>query len=149
VRYLFLLCAILAGTPAWADEFTHTLELRPGFVEKWVSPAPFQAIHVSNPNVIDVVPYTNQALIVTMKPKGGTANILLTDKDGKIIANVLVTNPGPQYQLVRNPKTGTWQMYRNDESCFPNCVRNTTPTEPTSEPTSEPTVKPHPDEPVN
>jgi Flp pilus assembly secretin CpaC len=128
MRYLFLLSAILAGTPVWADEFTHTLELRPGFVEQWMAPEPFQEIHVSNPDVIDVAPYTNQGLMVTMKPKGGTANILLTDKDGKLIANVLVTNPGPQYQLVRNARTGTWQMYRTDDTCFPFCVTNTEPT---------------------
>jgi hypothetical protein len=141
MRYLSLLAAILASTPVCAAEFTDTIELRPGVVERWQAPRPYSQVYSGDPNVVDVIPgKTRLELIITMKPEGGTTNIVLTDEDGKLIANVLVTNPAPEYQAVRSAETGTWQMYRNDDKCFPVCVRNNAPTKPT-----KPTIKAQPE----
>jgi hypothetical protein len=60
-----------------------------------------------------------------MKPGGGTANILFLGDNGKIVANLLVSNPTIQYQLTQESTTKEWQVYRNDDKCFPVCVRLT------------------------
>jgi hypothetical protein len=132
MRYLSLLAAILASTPVWADELTHTLELQPGFTERWQAPGPFKEITPGNPAVVDVRPLSSQEIMITMKPEGGTTNIILTDEGGKQVANLRVTNPGPQYQIARSAETGGWQVYRNDDKCYPGCERRDTPTKPTN-----------------
>ena len=63
-----------------------------------------------------------------MKPKGGTTNFLLLDESGEQVANLLVTNPKIQYPLAQDFETKTWQVYKNDDSCFPVCVDKRSPT---------------------
>jgi Flp pilus assembly secretin CpaC len=133
MRYLSLLAAMLASTPVCAAELTDTIKLRPGFALQWQAPGPFKAIALGNPDVVDVRPgQTDKEIVITMKPDGGTTNIILTDKDGNQVANLRVTNPGPQYQIVQSAETGAWQVYRNDDSCHPDCDRNDAPVKPTN-----------------
>jgi hypothetical protein len=120
MRYLSFLAALLASAPAYAAEFTHKLELRPGVVERWQAPRPFMNVIIGNPDIVDALPGTNQELIIMTKD-GGTTNIALTDENGEQVANVLVTNPAPQYKPARSAETGTWQVYRNDDKCWPAC----------------------------
>ena len=145
MRYLLLLAAILASTPVCAAEFTNTIELQPGDAEPWQAPRPFSEVHVGNPNIVDAIPgKTNQQLIITMKPEGGTTNILLTDKDGKLVANVRVTSPaseysGPERRLAPIARTGAWQVYLNEDKCWPNCFKDKALTKPTTKVQSETT----------
>jgi Pilus formation protein N terminal region len=137
MRYLSFLAAVLASAPACAAEYTHTIELPPGFVQRWQAPRPFKNVILGNPNIVDAVPSeTNQELIITAKPGGGNTNIVLVDENGKQVANVRVTNPAPQYQPARSAENGKWdaktgtfigklQLYRNDDKCYLDlgCVR--------------------------
>jgi hypothetical protein len=126
MRYLSLLAAILANTPVCAAEFTDTVEIPPGFAKGWSAPRPFTDVVIANPDIVDAKAETNQKLIISTKPEGGTTNIVLLDEHGDQVANVLVTNPAIQYQLARGGKTGAWQLYRNEDKCYPVCVRNKT-----------------------
>jgi Flp pilus assembly secretin CpaC len=153
MRYLSLLAVILASTPVCAVEFTNRIELLPGDAEQWQAPRPFSEVHVGNPDVVNAIPgKTNQELIITMKPGGGTTNILLTGEDGKLVANVLVTNPaappqsGPQLQVERSPGTGEWRVYVDEDKCWPDCYRNNPLTKPTrAQPATTPS-SPRPEE---
>jgi Flp pilus assembly secretin CpaC len=128
MRYLSFLAAVLASAPACAAEFTDTIELRPGFTERWQAPRPFKSVILGNPDIVDIVQgQTNQELIIITKPDGGTTNIALIDENGEKVANVLVINPAPQYQPARSAETGRLQVYRNDDKCYPDCVRLTKP----------------------
>jgi hypothetical protein len=141
MRYLSLLAAILASTSVCAAaDFTQKVKLRPGFAERWQSPRPFSQVHIGDSNVVDVVPSkSNSELIITARPEGGTTNIILIDGEGKQVANLLVTTAtaGPRYELARSAETGELQLYRNDDACYPDCVRNNAPTKPTTKPQSE------------
>ena len=96
MRYLSFLAAVLASAPACAAEFTHTIELRPGFAERWQAPRPFKNVIVGNPDIVDTVQgQTNQELIIITKPDGGTTNIVLSDENGEQVANLLVTTTAP------------------------------------------------------
>jgi Pilus formation protein N terminal region len=121
MRYLSFLAAVLASAPACAAEFTHTIELRPGLAERWQAPRPFTNVIIGNTDIVDAVPGHNQELIIITKPEGGTTNIALLDENGEQVANVLVINPAIQYQLARS-QTGM-QVYRNEDKCWPVCVR--------------------------
>jgi Pilus formation protein N terminal region len=128
MRYLSFLAVVLASAPACAAEFTHTIELRPGFTERWQAPRPFKSVILGNPDIVDTVPgRTNRELTIITKPDGGSTNIALIDENGEQVANVLVTNPAPQYQPARSTETGRLQFYRNDDKCYPDCVRLTKP----------------------
>jgi hypothetical protein len=124
MRYLSLLAAILASTPAYAAEFTHQLELPPGFAERWQAPRPFKDVIPGNTAIVDVVQgQTNLELIIITKPEGGTTNVVLLDEYGEKVANLLITNPTIRYLSARSAETGTWEVYRNDDTCNPVCVR--------------------------
>jgi hypothetical protein len=134
MRYLSLLAAILASTPVCAAEFTDTIEIPPGFNARWQAPRPFAEVLIGHPDIVDAKPANseseNRALIINMNPKAkdGT-NILVLDALGEQVANLRV-NPAhstSQYQGVRNPKTGTWQVYRKEDECFFACVTITRP----------------------
>jgi Flp pilus assembly secretin CpaC len=123
MRYLSFLAAVLASAPVYAAEFTDTIELRPGFTERWQAPRPFKNVILGNPDVVDVVQgQTNQELIVSTKPDGGATNIALIDEHGEQVANVLVTT-APKYQPARSAVTGRLQVYRNDDKCYPDCTK--------------------------
>ena len=123
MRYLSFLAAVLASAPVCAAEFTDTIELRPGFTERWQAPRPFKNVILGNPDVVDVVQgQTNQELIISTKPDGGATNIALIDENGEQVANVLVTT-APQYQPARSAVTGRLQVYRNDDKCYPDCTK--------------------------
>jgi Pilus formation protein N terminal region len=126
MRYLSFLAAVLASAPACAAEFTHTIELRPGLAERWQAPRPFMSVFIGNTDIVDAIPGHNQELIIITKPDGGTTNIALIDENGEQVANVLVTNPAPQYQPARSAETGRLQVYRNDDKCYPDCVNRLT-----------------------
>ena len=105
MRYLAFLATVLASAPACAAEFTHKLELPPGFTERWQAPRPFKNVILGNPDVVDVVQgQTNQELIISTKPDGGATNIALIDEHGEQVANVLVTT-APRYQPARSAVT--------------------------------------------
>lgn len=130
MRYLSFLAVVLASAPACAAEFTHTVELRPGFTERWQAPRPFKDVVLGNPEIVDTVQgQTNQELIIIKKPDGGKTNIVLNDENGERVANVLVTDPAPEYKPRRSTETGNLQVYRNDDNCYPDCVRTTKPTD--------------------
>ena len=123
MRYLSFLAAVLASAPVCAAEFTDTIELRPGFTERWQAPRPFKNVILGNPDVVDVVQgQTNQELIISTKPDGGATNIALIDEHGEQVANVLVTT-APRYQPARSAVTGRLQVYRNDDKCYPDCTK--------------------------
>jgi len=122
MRYLSFLAAVLASAPACAAEFTHTIELPPGFTERWQAPRPFNTVILGNPEIVETVQgQTNQELIIIKKPDGGKTNVVLNDENGEQVANVLVTDPTPEYQPARSAETGL-QLYRNDDKCYPDCV---------------------------
>ena len=124
MRYLSFLAAVLASAPACAAAFTHKIELPPGFTQRWQAPRPFKSVILGNPDIVDVVQgQTNQELIISTKPDGGTTNIALIDENGDQVANVLVTQPAPQYTYVRSAETGTLRAYRNDDKCYPDCTK--------------------------
>jgi hypothetical protein len=126
MRYLSLLVAILAGTPAYASEYTHSIEIPPGFIEHWQAPRPFTAIMPGNTDVADAITgRTDRDVIILTKPGGGTSNILLVGENGEVVANLLVSNPTIQYHMTQDSTTKAWQVYRNDDKCFPVCVRLT------------------------
>jgi Flp pilus assembly secretin CpaC len=122
MRYLSLLAAILASTPVWA-QYTDTIEIPPGFTGRWQAPRPFVNALVGDPNAVEAEPDNDQQLTIFAKPEGGTTNIVLRDGNGAQVANVLITNPAIQYQPARNANTGELQLYRNDDKCYPICVR--------------------------
>jgi hypothetical protein len=122
MRYLSFLAAVLASAPACAAEFTHTIELRPGLVERWQAPRPFMNVFIGNTDIVDAIPGHNQELIIITKPDGGTTNIALIDENGEQVANVLVINPAVQYLPARSAETGM-QVYRNEDKCWPDCAR--------------------------
>jgi hypothetical protein len=133
MKYLSLLVTILAGTPAYASEYKEPpIEIPPGFTARWPAPgqrAPaFKTVIPGNSDVADAVPAGEDKLIIIMKPKGGTTNFLLLDESGEQVANLLVTNPKIQYPLAQDSRTKTWQVYKNDDSCFPVCVDKRSPT---------------------
>jgi Flp pilus assembly secretin CpaC len=117
MRYLSFLAAVLASAPAYAAEFTHKIELPPGFAERWQAPRPFKSVILGDPDIVDAIQgQTNRELIIITKPDGGTTNIVLNDENGEQVANVLVTNPAIptiQYPLARSVVTGRLQLYRN------------------------------------
>jgi Flp pilus assembly secretin CpaC len=125
MRYLAFLAAVMASAPAYAAEFTHRIELPPGFVERWQAPRPFTNVIIGNPDIVDALPGHNQELIIMTKPEGGTTNIALLDENGEQVANVLVNpqhpEPAIQYKTVRSAETSTWQLYRKDPECYPPC----------------------------
>jgi putative type II/III system pilus formation protein len=130
MRYLSFLAAVLASAPACAAEFTHTIEVPPGFVQRWHAPRPFTNVIIGNTDIVDALPGHNQELIIMTKPEGGTTNIALIDENGEQVANVLVTQPAQpaiKYKTVRSAETGTFQVYRKDPDCYPPCVRMTKP----------------------
>ena len=49
MRYLFFFAAVLTSGPACAAEFTDTIELRPGFAERWQAPRPFKMSSSATP----------------------------------------------------------------------------------------------------
>ena len=127
MRYLIFVAAVLASAPAYA-QFTDTIVLSPGFTARWRAPRAFKQVIIGDPDIIDVVQgQTDRQLIITRKRPtkpggptdaggttdagGGTANILLLDANGDQVANLLVTNPGLQYELKKSPN-GIWQIYR-------------------------------------
>jgi hypothetical protein len=122
MRYLSFLAAVLASVPACATEYTHTIELRPGLVERWQAPRPFMNVIIGNTDIVDALPGNNQELIIMTKPDGGTTNIALIDENGEQVANVLVINPAIQYLPARSAETGM-QVYRNEDKCWPVCAR--------------------------
>jgi Flp pilus assembly secretin CpaC len=122
MRYLSLLAAVLVSTSVCAAEFTDTLEIPPGFAQRWSAPRPFTSVIVGNPDIVDAKAETNREVMIGAKPDGGTTNVILLN-DGEVVANVLVTNPATQYQLGRSAETGAWQVYRNDDKCYPVCVK--------------------------
>ena len=123
MRYLSFLAAVLASAPACAAEFTHTIELRPGLVERWQAPRPFKSVILGDPDIVDAIQgQTNRELIIITKPDGGTTNIALIDENGAQVANVLVINPAVQYLPARSAETGM-QVYRNEDKCWPDCAR--------------------------
>jgi Pilus formation protein N terminal region len=132
MKYLSLLVTILAAPSAYALEFTEPVEIPPGFTVRWPAPgqqAPaFKTVITGNSDVADAVPAGEDKLIIVMKPNGGTTNFLLLDESGEQVANLLVTNPKIQYPLAQDSTTKTWQVYRNDDSCFPVCVDKRSPT---------------------
>jgi putative type II/III system pilus formation protein len=122
MRYLSFLAAVLASAPACAAEPTHTIELRPGLVERWQAPRPFVNVIIGNTDIVDALPGNNQELIIMTKPDGGSTNIALIDENGEQVANVLVINPAIQYLPARSAETGM-QVYRNEDKCWPVCAR--------------------------
>jgi Pilus formation protein N terminal region len=128
MRYLAFLAAVLASTPACAAESTDTIELRPGFVERWQAPRPFTNVIVGNPDIVDALPGHNQELIIMTKPEGGTTNIALLDENGAQVANVLVINPAIEYLPARSAATGM-HVYRNEDKCWPLCAPMPKPTD--------------------
>src|SRR5262245_7166599 len=138
MKYLSLLVIILAGTPAYALEFTEAqIEIPPGFTVRWPDPqrpdpqrppVKFKTIIPGNTDVADALPAGEDKLVIFMKPNGGTTNFLLLDESGEQVGNLLVTNPKIQYPLAQDSRTKTWQVYRNDDSCFPVCVDKRSPT---------------------
>jgi Flp pilus assembly secretin CpaC len=147
MRYLSLLAAILASTPVCAAEFTNTLEMPPGFTERWQAPRPFTSVTIGTPGVVDAKAETDQTLTISKEKKGNT-NIVLLDAHGDQVANVLVTDPPGeppnvaraahptiQYQVVRSAVTGAWQVYQKEDECYPVCVRiETKPNDPAPTP---------------
>jgi Flp pilus assembly secretin CpaC len=129
MRYLSFLVALLASAPVCAAEYTHTVELNPGFAERWEAPRPFKNIITGNSHIVDVVQgATDKELLIIAKPgEVGSTNIVLTDENGAQVANVLVTNNSKHYQLGRSGETGRLQFYRNEEKCYSDCVSLTTP----------------------
>ena len=123
MRYLLFLAAVLASAPACAAEITDTITLRPGFTERWLTLRPFKDVIVGNPDIVDTVQgQTNQELIIITKPEGGTTNIVLSDENGEQVANLLVTTT-PGYQPAWSAVTGSLQIYRNDDKCYPDCTK--------------------------
>jgi Flp pilus assembly secretin CpaC len=123
MRYLAFLAAVLASAPACAAEFTHTIDMPPGFAERWQAPRPFKSVIIGNSAIVDAVQgQTNKELIIITKPDGGKANITLLDENGEQVANVLVTT-APRYQPARSAVTGRLQVYRNDDKCYPDCTK--------------------------
>src|SRR5205807_7703338 len=113
MKYLSLFVAIFAGTPAYALEYTHSIEIPPGFAEHWQAPRPFTAIIPGNIDVADAITGgTDRDVIIMTKPGGGTANILFVGDNGEIVANLLVSNPTVQYQMRQESTTKAWQVYR-------------------------------------
>jgi Pilus formation protein N terminal region len=129
MKYLSLLVIILAGTPAYALEFTEPqIEIPPGFSVRWPAPRTFKTVITGNPEVADTLPAGDDKLVIMMKPDGGTTNFLLLDENGEQVVNLLVTTPKIQYPLAQDSRTKTWQVYKNDDSCFPVCVDKRSPT---------------------
>jgi Flp pilus assembly secretin CpaC len=122
MRYLSLLAAVLASTAVCAAEFTDTVEIPPGFAKRWSAPRPFTSVIVGNPDIVDAKAETDTEVMIGAKPDGGTTNIILLN-DGEVVANVLVTNPAIQFQAAQSADTGRWQVYRNDDKCYPVCVK--------------------------
>jgi Flp pilus assembly secretin CpaC len=119
MRYLSFLAAVLVSAPACAAD--QTIELRPGFAERWQAPRPFAHVYPGNDKIVKVVQgQTDQELIIIAEPDGGTTNIVLTDNKGEQVANVLVTT-APRYQPARSAATGGMQLYRDDDKCHPDC----------------------------
>jgi Flp pilus assembly secretin CpaC len=130
MRHLSFLVAVLVSAPVCAAEFTDKVELHPGFAARWQAPRPFKNIIPGDSHIVDVVQgTTDKELILIAKPDGGTTNIVLTDENGAQVANVLVTNPRPQYQPARSAD-GKLQLYRNDDKCYPDCVKPTKANDP-------------------
>jgi len=133
MKYLSLLVTILAGTPAYAlERYTESIEIPQGFSLRWPdhgqrAPA-FKTVIPGNTDVADAIPAGENKLVILMKPNGGTTNFLLLDEDNEQVANLLVTTPKIEYPLAQNSMTKTWQVYRNDDSCFPVCVDKRSPT---------------------
>jgi hypothetical protein len=117
-----LLAAVFAGAPAYASEYTHSIEIPPGFSARWQAPTAFTSVVPGNPDVADILAISDKEIIITAKPDGGTTNIVLIGEKGDQVANLLVTNPTIQYQMAQSTIEG-WQIYRNDDKCFPVCVR--------------------------
>lgn len=124
MKKLLCLLAMTCASPALAADYTATLEVPPGFVKHWIAPRPFTTVVPGTPDVIEVLSGAGRELVFTVKPEGGTTNIVLLNDNGEQIANLLVTNPSTATQvgqLYHGPDG--WQLYRKDINCDLPCVK--------------------------
>ena len=113
MKKLFCILAISCTSPALAADFTATLQVPPGFVKHWIAPRPFTRVVPGTPEVVEILSAEGRELVFTVKPEGGTTNILLLDDSGERVANLQVVIPGLFNHDVRQGPDGR-QVYRKD-----------------------------------
>src|SRR2546430_16903872 len=94
MKKLFWIWAIICTSPVLAADFAATLQVPPGFVKHWIAPRPFTRVVPGTPEVVEILSATGRELVFTVKPEGGTTNILLLDDSGERVANLQVVIPG-------------------------------------------------------
>jgi hypothetical protein len=119
MKKLICLLAFTCVSPVVAQDFTDTLEVPPGFVQHWIAPRSFTSAIPGNADVIDVLPITGRELVFTVKPEGGTTNILLLDDKGEQVANLRIVIPA-RFNTETHQGPDGWQIYRKDN---PNYVQ--------------------------
>jgi Pilus formation protein N terminal region len=107
------LLAISCASPVLAQDFTATLEVAPGFVEHWTAPRPFTRVVPGTADVIEILSAVGRELVFTVKPEGGTTNILLLDDNGEQIANLRIIIPA-RFNTEAHQGPDGWQIYRKN-----------------------------------
>lgn len=85
-----------------AGRIAHELiNMRVGYVQKWTAPRPFVDVHVGKPEIADVTTgKTDRQLIINSKAPGET-NILVSDAEGVVIADLVVRVTGGDPEILR------------------------------------------------
>jgi hypothetical protein len=139
MKKLVCLLMVSCASPVLAQDFTATLQVSPGHVERWTASRPFKDVIPGNPDIVDVLATTDRQLTFIVKPEAGktitttktdtlgplvststttttyprSTNILLLDDNGKQVANLRVVIPGRFTWATLQGPDG-WQVYRKD-----------------------------------
>jgi hypothetical protein len=107
-------------------EFTHTIEMEPGFAARWTAPRPFASIIIGDSKVADAIPGQIDRVVVITSKTAGQTNLLMVDDKGEQVANLFVSvapiNRRESKKVAIHNKLDNLAGYTAYQ-CSPICVR--------------------------
>ena len=120
-RYAVALFALSFAPLAHAAE--NVIQMRPGSQHILNLSEPFTSVSVGNPDVVDVMPKSNQVLLIVARRSGSSDIVLFFDSKPIYSATAAVGLPRPEGRVYSHGKRLVHEYWSYE--CNPVCVRVT------------------------